>query len=48
MPEKAAPLERFQYSLLGKELKAQTSATEKQYQYLDKVFESNKKEEQIT
>ena len=48
LPEKAAPLERFEYSRLGKELKAQTSATEKQYQYLDKVFESNKKEEQIT
>ena len=32
-------------SSLGKELKAQTSAAEKQYQKLDKVFDSNKKGE---
>ena len=34
-------------SPLGKELKARTSAAEKQYQKLDKVCESNKKEEKI-
>ena len=41
--EKAAGLKRFEYSPLRKELKSQTSAAEKQYQKLDKVFESNKK-----
>ena len=44
---KAAALKRFEYSPLGKELKAHTSAEEKQYWKLDKVFESNKKEEKI-
>ena len=29
---KAAAIKRFEYSVLGKELKAQTSAAEKQYQ----------------
>ena len=42
--EKADALRRFN-SALGKELKAQTSAAEKQYQKLDKVFDSNKKGE---
>ena len=42
--EKADALKRFN-SALGKELKAQTSAAEKQYQKLDKVFDSNKKGE---
>ena len=37
----------FEYSPLGKELKAQTNGAEKQYQKLDKVFECNKKEEKI-
>ena len=32
---------------MGKKLKAQTSAAEKQYQNLDSVFESNKREEKI-
>ena len=41
--EKATVLKKFEYSPLDKELKAQTSAAEKQYQKLDKVFESNKK-----
>ena len=45
--EKAAPLERFEYSPFGKKLKAQISASEKQYQKLEKAFESNKKEEKI-
>ena len=42
--EKAAAIKRFQYSSLGKELKKQTSAAEKQYQKLDNAFESNKNE----
>ena len=45
--EKAAALKRFEYSLLGKELKPQTSAADKQYQKLGKMFESNKNEEVI-
>ena len=36
--EKATALKRFEFPLLGKELKAQTSAAEKQFQKLDKVF----------
>ena len=43
--EKVAAIKRFEYSPSGKELKAKTSVAEKQYQKLDKVFESNKKEE---
>ena len=42
--EKAAALKRFEYSPLSRELKLQTSAAEKQYQKLDHVFQSNKKE----
>ena len=42
--EKAAAIKRFEYSPLGKELK-NTSVAENQYQKFDKVFESNKKEE---
>ena len=45
--EKGAAIKRFEVSPLGKELKAQTSAAEKQYQKLDKVFESNKKKKII-
>ena len=45
LPEIAAALKKFEYSPLGKELKAQTSAAEKQSQKIDKVFESTKKEE---
>ena len=45
--EKAAELTKFKYLLLGKELEAQNSAAEKHYQKLDKVFESNKREEKI-
>ena len=45
--EKAVTLKIFEYSPLGKELKAQTSAAEKQYQKLDTVFESNIKEERF-
>ena len=42
LPEKAAALKRFEYSLLGKELKKQTSVAEKQYQKLDNTFEFDK------
>ena len=38
--ERAAALKRFEYSPLGKELKNQTSVTEKQYQSFDKVFKN--------
>ena len=34
-------MERFEYLLLGKELKAQTDIAKKQYQGLQKVFISN-------
>ena len=44
---RAAALKRFEYSPLSIELKAHASAEEKQYWKLDKVFESNKKEEKI-
>ena len=40
-------MKRFDYSPLGKELRAQTSAAEKQFQKLYKVFESNKKKKII-
>ena len=43
--EKAAALKRFEYSPLDKELKKQTSVSEKQYQKLNNAFESNKREE---
>ena len=46
--EKASSIKRFEYLPIGKELKAQTSATKKQYQKLDKVFESNEKEEKFS
>ena len=35
-------MKRFEYSPLGKELKAQTGIAKKQYQGLDKAFISNK------
>ena len=43
--EKAAAIKRFEYLLLGKELKAQADIVRKQYQNLDDTFESNKKKE---
>ena len=43
--EKVAALKRFEYLPLGKELKVQTSAAEKQYEKLEKYFKSSKKEE---
>ena len=45
--EKAAAMKRFEYSSLGKELKKETSATEKQYQSSYKVFNHDKKEEPV-
>ena len=49
MQEKDAALKRFEYSPLGKELKAQTSVVEKQYQKLNKIFKSDdEEEEQVT
>ena len=44
--EKAATVKRFEYSPLGKELKAQTGVIEKQYQKLNKTFESDDEEEE--
>ena len=40
--EKAATMKRFEYSLLDKELKAQTDIAQRQFQGLDKAFLSNK------
>ena len=40
--EKAAALKRFEYSPLGKELKAQTDIAKKQYQKLDDTCEFDK------
>ena len=41
-------MKRFEYSPLGKELKAQASAAEKQYQVLNKIFKPDEKEEPVT
>ena len=46
--EKAGAIKRFKYFPFGKELKRQTSLTEKQYQKFDSAFESNKNEEDKT
>ena len=40
--EKAATMKRFEYSPLGKELKAQTNIAKKQYQTLDDTYEFDK------
>ena len=40
--EKAATMKRFEYSPLGKELKAQTDMAKKQYQKLGDTFEFDK------
>ena len=42
--EKAATIKRFEYSLLGKELKKKTKVAEKQYQGLNKFFKPDEKE----
>ena len=46
MLEKAAAFKRFEYSPLGSELKKEVSVTEKQYRGLNKLFKSDKKEEE--
>ena len=46
--EKAAAIKKYEYSLLGSELKKQTSVAEKQYQGLNKLFKSDEKEELVT
>ena len=38
---KAVTMKRFEYSLLGKELKAKTDFAKKQYQTLDKNYEND-------
>ena len=48
MLEKVAALKRFEYSSLGKELKAQTSVAEKQYQGLNKLFKPDENEKSET
>ena len=48
MLEKAATIKRLEYFLLDKELKAQTSAVEKQYQVVNKIFKPGEKEEPVT
>ena len=46
--EKAAAIKKFEYSLLGKESKKQTSVSEKQYQKFDSAFESYENTEDKT
>ena len=46
--EKAAALKRFEYSLLGKELKKQTGVAEKQYWSFSKVFKDDEEEKPVT
>ena len=40
-------MKRFEYSLLGEELKKQTSDAEKQFQSFDKVFNNDETEEPV-
>ena len=44
--EKAATMKGFEYSSLVKELKKQTSVAEKQYQGLNRILKSDKKDEE--
>ena len=46
--EKAVAIKRFEYLLLGIELKKQISAAENQYQGLNKLFRTDEKEEPVT
>ena len=46
--EKVIALKRFEYSLLGKDLKTQTSVAEKRYQRLNKLLNHDEKEELVT
>ena len=48
LAKKAASLKIIEYSLLDKELKAQTDIAKKQYQGLNKLFVSDEKEEPVT
>ena len=43
--EKVAGIKRFEYDLLGKELKKESSVAEKHYQKFGNDFESSKREE---
>ena len=46
--EEAATMKKFEYSSLGKELKAQTDITKKQYQVLNNFFKYDVKREPVT
>ena len=46
--EEAATMKKFKYSSLGKELKAQTDITKKQYQVLNNFFKYDVKREPVT
>ena len=48
--EKPATMKRFEYSLLGKELKGPTDIAKKQYQELDDIFDFDNiiKKEELT
>ena len=48
LARKSCCIERSEYSPLGKELKKQTSVSEKQYQKFETPIESNKNEENKT
>ena len=43
--QKVAGIKRFEYDLLGKELKKEISVAERHYQKLDNDFESSKREQ---
>ena len=45
--QKVAALKSFEHSVLGKELKRQTSVAEKQYQIFDQVFNHDEKKEPL-
>ena len=45
--EQPATMKRFEYLLLGKELKKDSSAEEKQYQSFHKIFKYEEKEEPV-
>ena len=45
--EKATTMKRFEYYLLGTELKAKTDIAKKQYQGLDNAFNSNKNNKNV-
>ena len=45
---KAAIIERSEYSLLGKELKKQTSIAEKEYQKIDNTYEPDRIKNSVT